>query len=94
MPSIASRNRHQTYSGTLEVQVAAGNPLLLAGAFVAAGNAKKSNTACKACYDLLLENPKNKKSTIIAVCNKLLAPIFAVVKFGVLYQDGYFKKLA
>jgi hypothetical protein len=32
--------------------------------------------------------------TIIAVCNKLPAPVFAVVKSGVLHQDDYFKKLA
>jgi hypothetical protein len=37
---------------------------------------------------------KNKKGTIIAVCNKLLAPVFAVEKSGVQYEHDYFKKLA
>jgi hypothetical protein len=52
---------------------------------------QKPNAACKVRYDRLLENPKNKKGTTIAVCNQLLAPIFAVVNFGVLYQDDHFK---
>jgi hypothetical protein len=38
---ILGRKRHQNFSGTLEVQVAAGNPLLLAGAFARAVTAKK-----------------------------------------------------
>jgi hypothetical protein len=55
---------------------------------------QKPNAACKVRYDRLLENPKNKKGTTIAVCNKLLAPVFAVEKSGVQYEHDYFKKLA
>jgi transposase len=62
--------------------------------YMAALNAKKTNAACKALYDRLVEKGKNKKLAIIAVCNKLLKQVFAVVKSGVLYQDDYFKKLA
>jgi hypothetical protein len=41
-----------------------------------------------------VEKGKHKKGVIIAVCNKLLKQVFAVVKSGVLYQDDYAKKLA
>jgi hypothetical protein len=41
-----------------------------------------------------VEKGKNKKLAIIAICNKLLKQVFAVLKSGVLYQDDYFKKLA
>jgi transposase len=37
---------------------------------------------------------KNKKLAIIAVCNKLLKQVFAVVKSGVMYQDNYSKNIA
>jgi hypothetical protein len=94
MPFIAGTNRHQTYFSTLEEQVATNNTVRLADAFLAALNAKKTNAACKALYDRLVEKGKNKKLAIIAVCNKLLKQVFAVVKSGVLYQDDYFKKLA
>jgi transposase len=62
--------------------------------YMCALNAKKTNAACKELYDRLVAKGKNKKLAIIAVCNKLLKQVFAVVKSGVLYQDDYHKKLA
>ena len=57
-------------------------------------NAKATNAACKQLYDRLVAKGKNKKLAIIAVCNKLLKQVFAVVKSGVMYQDNYSKNIA
>ena len=62
--------------------------------YMAALNAKKTNAACKALYDRMVEKGKNKKLAIIAVCNKLLKQVFGVVKSGILYQDDYYKNIA
>jgi transposase len=62
--------------------------------YMAALNAKKTNPACKALFDRLVAKGKNKKLAIIAVCNKLLKQVFAVVKSGVLYSDNYYKNIA
>lgn len=60
--------------------------------YMCALNAMKTNAACKALYDRLVEKGKNKKLAIIAVCNKLLKQVFGVVKSGEFYQDNYVKK--
>lgn len=60
--------------------------------YMCALNAKKTNAACKALFDRLVEKGKNKKAAIIAVCNKLLKQVFAVAQSGVMYQDNYVKK--
>jgi transposase len=62
--------------------------------YMAALSAKNANAACKALYDRLVEKGKNKKLAIIAVCNKLLKQVFAVVKSGLLHQEDCFKKHA
>jgi transposase len=62
--------------------------------YMAALNAKSTNAGCKVLYDRLVAAGKNKKLAIIAVCNKLLKQVFAVVTSGVLYQDDYCKKMA
>ena len=62
--------------------------------YMAALNAKKTNAACRALYDRLVLKGKNKKLALIAVCNKLLKQVFAVVKSGVLYKDDYCKNIA
>jgi transposase len=62
--------------------------------YMCALNAKATNAACKQLYDRLVAKGKNKKLAIIAVCNKLLKQVFAVVTSGVLYQDNYSKKIA
>lgn len=62
--------------------------------YMAALNAKKTNTACKILYERLVAKGKNKKLALIAVCNKLLKQVFAVVKSGILYRDDYYKNVA
>ena len=52
-------------------------------------NAKATNAACKQLYDRLVAKGKNKKLAIIAVFNKLLKQVFAVVKNNTLYQPNY-----
>ena len=52
-------------------------------------NAIKTNTACKALYERLKANGKTGKQGLIAVCNKLLKQVFAVVKNNSLYQPNY-----
>ena len=52
-------------------------------------NAIKTNTACKALYERLRGNGKTGKQALIAVCNKLLKQVFAVVKNNTLYQPNY-----
>jgi transposase len=52
-------------------------------------NAMKTNTACKNLYDRLRANGKTGKQALIAVCNKLLKQVFAVVKNNTLYQPNY-----
>lgn len=52
-------------------------------------NAIKTNTACKTLYERLRANGKTGKQALIAVCNKLLKQVFAVVKNNSLYQPNY-----
>lgn len=52
-------------------------------------NAMKTNTACKVLYERLRANGKTGKQALIAVCNKLLKQVFAVVKNNSLYQPNY-----
>jgi transposase len=52
-------------------------------------NAIKTNVACKILYERLRANGKTGKQALIAVCNKLLKQVFAVVKNNSLYQPNY-----
>lgn len=56
-------------------------------------NAKETNQACKALFDRLVANGKNKKAAVIAVCNKLLKQVFGCVKNKTLFDDNYDKNL-
>lgn len=57
--------------------------------YMCAMSAIKTNTACKALYQRLRANGKSGKLALIAVCNKLLKQVFAVVKNNTLYQPNY-----
>lgn len=57
--------------------------------YMCAMNAMKTNTACKALYERLKAKGKTGKQALMAVCNKLLKQVFAVVKSGALYQPNY-----
>ena len=52
-------------------------------------NAIRNNIACKALYERLRAKGKSGKLALIAVCNKLLKQVFAVVKNNTLYQPNY-----
>jgi transposase len=62
--------------------------------YMCALNAKKTNPACKALFDRLVDKGKNKKLAVIAVCNKLLKQVFGVVKSGVLFDKNYYSEIA
>ena len=57
--------------------------------YMCAMSAIKTNTACKALYQRLRDNGKSGKLALIAVCNKLLKQVFAVVKNNTLYKPNY-----
>ena len=57
--------------------------------YMCAMSAIKTNTACKSLYERLRSNGKSGKLALIAVCNKLLKQVFAVVKNNTLYQPNY-----
>lgn len=52
-------------------------------------NAMKTNPACKSLYERLRANGKTGKQALVAVMNKLLKQVFAVVKNNSLYQPNY-----
>ena len=52
-------------------------------------NAKQTNEACKKLFDRLKAKGKTGKQALIAVMNKLLKQVFAVVKNKTLYQPNY-----
>ena len=62
--------------------------------YMCALNAKQTNRACRELFDRLVAGVKNKKSAVIAVCNKLLKQVFGCVKNGTMYQDDYAKNIA
>ena len=57
----------------------------------AANRAIKNNPACKAVYDRLVDNGKNKRVALIAVCTKLLKQVFGVVNSKTLFDKNYEK---
>ena len=66
-----------------------GNAILRTYLYMAAISASKSNIACMQLYDRLLLKGKLKKTALIAVANKLLKQIFAVVKNETMFVNGY-----
>ena len=57
--------------------------------YMCAMNAMKTNPACKALYERLRAKGKTGKQALMAVCNKLLKQVFAVMKNNTLYQPAY-----
>ena len=66
-----------------------GNARLRTLFYLAALSASKYNIACKEFYERLLEKGKQKKTALIAVVNKLLKQLFAIVKKGGIFINGY-----
>jgi len=59
-----------------------GNANLRTLFYMAVLSAARTNSACKQLYNRLLLNGKQKKSDLIAVANKLIKQLFAIVKFN------------
>ena len=62
--------------------------------YMCALNAKETNLECKLLFDRLVQQGKNKKLAVIAVCNKLLKQVFGVVKNQTMFDRNYLQKTA
>jgi len=70
----------------------AGPGTLRACLYSAAKSAKRFNHACKAIYERLRSKGKSHKVAMIAVINKLLHQVFAVVKTQTLFDNELYLK--
>jgi transposase len=61
--------------------------------YMAALSASKYNKCCRELYERLLARGKSKRVALIAVANKLLRQIFAIVKNNRIYDENFEKKL-
>lgn len=60
---------------------------------MAAQSARKhTGRACRALHERLIERGKAKKVALVAVANKLIKQVFAVVKKGVMFDNDYYRK--
>lgn len=62
--------------------------------YMAALSASKHNGACRAQYERLLINGKSNRVALIAVANKMVRQIFAVVKYNRVYHPDYQKNIS
>lgn len=67
-----------------------GNAVLRTLFYMSALSAVRVNKACKAFYIRLLQKGKKKKTALIAVANKLIKQLFAIIKKNTLYLDDYY----
>ena len=70
-----------------------GNSTLRTLFYLAALSASKHNQSCRIMYERLLEHGKKKKTALIAVANKLVKQLFAIVKFNRTFINNYNLKL-
>lgn len=70
-----------------------GNARLRTLFYLCALSAKRYNKDCKRLYERLLAAGKQKKVALIAVANKLIRQLFAVVKSGVAFENDYVEKM-
>jgi len=66
-----------------------GNKRLRTLLYLGALSAARSNRTCKELYKRMLSKGKQKKTALIAVSNKLVRQIFAVVKNKTAFDDNY-----
>ncbi|MEL7251515.1 MAG: hypothetical protein AAFO03_24030 [Bacteroidota bacterium] len=59
--------------------------------YMGARSAKRFNPACRDLYERLRRKGKCHKVAMVAVCNKMVRQLFAVVKNGVPYRDDFEK---
>lgn len=69
-----------------------GNPLLRKLLYLASLSASRFNRQCKLLYERLVTQGKPKKVALIAVANKLLKQIFAILRSGIPYDPYYLEK--
>ena len=69
-----------------------GDPHLRSLLYMATLSAIRHNKACKELYQRLKAAGKASKVALIAVANKLIRQIFALVASNTMYQDGYVSK--
>ena len=82
-------------SGTMQTQShisKQGNPRLRTLFYLCALSAVRHNKDCKRLYVRLRSRGKKKKVALIAVANKLVRQVFAVVKSGVAFDNDYVEK--
>lgn len=60
--------------------------------YMAAQSARKYNRTCRRLYERLIERGKARKVALVAVANKLVKQVFAVVKSQTPFDDDYQKK--
>ena len=70
-----------------------GDPTVRALLYMAARSARRFNEPCRLLYERLRRNGKSHKVAMIAVCNKLLKQLFAVVKKGTPFKRDYHLQL-
>jgi transposase len=70
-----------------------GDPNIRALLYMGARSAKRFNPTCKLLYDRLRSKGKCHKVAMLAVCNKLVHQLFAVVKSGVAFDKTYHLRL-
>lgn len=66
-----------------------GNPYLRNLFYMAALSASQYNESCRQLYERLLEDGKDKKLALVAVANKLIRQVFAIVKYEREYIPSY-----
>ena len=60
--------------------------------YLASLSASRFNRQCKLLYERLVSQGKPKKVALIAVANKLLKQIFAILRSGIPYDPYYLEK--
>lgn len=61
--------------------------------YVASWSAIRFNKACKHFYERLKERGKPNKVALLAVANKLIRQVFAIMRDNTVYVDGHVSKL-
>ncbi len=69
-----------------------GNAELRACLYMAARSARRFNLACKDLYERLRARGKGYKQAMVAVMNKLIRQIFAVLKNDTVFDNNYYLK--
>lgn len=85
-PSPRQSGSSVKYGGSISKQ---GSPYLRKLLYMASLTASRHNNQCSELYQRLLARGKAKKSALIAVANKLLRQIFAVVKHKVKFDPMF-----